>query len=84
MATATARGGAAGSAGAGTALGYSLGLAASVLYLGAVGDHYGRRMMLAAGVLLSGGQWASRVLARTGPRSCPASPRPAGRSPASG
>ena len=35
------------------ALGYSLGLAGSVLYLGAVGDRYGRRMMLVAGVLLS-------------------------------
>ena len=35
------------------ALGYSLGLAASVLYLGALGDRYGRRMMLVAGVLLS-------------------------------
>jgi MFS transporter, DHA2 family, multidrug resistance protein len=35
------------------AIGYSLGLAGSVLYLGAVGDRYGRRMMLAAGVLLS-------------------------------
>lgn len=27
------------------AVGYSLGLAASVLYLGAVGDHYGRKLM---------------------------------------
>jgi len=35
------------------AIGYSLGLAGSVLYLGAVGDRYGRRMMLVAGVLLS-------------------------------
>ena len=35
------------------ALGYSLGLAGSVLYLGAVGDRYGRRMMLVLGVLLS-------------------------------
>ena len=34
------------------ALGYSLGLAGSVLYR-AVGDRYGRRMMLVAGVLLS-------------------------------
>jgi len=34
-------------------VGYSLGLAASVLYLGAVGDRYGRKMMLMLGVLLS-------------------------------
>jgi EmrB/QacA subfamily drug resistance transporter len=35
------------------AVGYSLGLAASVLYLGALGDRYGRKMMLILGVLLS-------------------------------
>ncbi len=35
------------------AVGYSLGLAASVLYLGALGDRYGRRMMLLLGVTLS-------------------------------
>ena len=35
------------------AVSYSLGLAASVLYLGAVGDRYGRKMMLVAGVVLS-------------------------------
>ena len=35
------------------AVGYSLGLAASVLYLGAVGDRYGRKMMLVLGVVLS-------------------------------
>jgi DHA2 family multidrug resistance protein-like MFS transporter len=35
------------------AIGYSLGLAASVLYLGALGDRYGRKMMLVLGVLLS-------------------------------
>src|SRR5262249_61437713 len=35
------------------AVGYSLGLAASVLYLGALGDRYGRKMMLEAGILLS-------------------------------
>lgn len=35
------------------AVGYSLGLAASVLYLGALGDRYGRKMMLVAGVVLS-------------------------------
>ena len=35
------------------AVGYSLGLAASVLWLGALGDRYGRKMMLILGVLLS-------------------------------
>jgi MFS transporter, DHA2 family, multidrug resistance protein len=35
------------------AIGYSLGLAASVLYLGALGDRYGRKMLLVMGVLLS-------------------------------
>ncbi|HEX5096914.1 MAG TPA: MFS transporter, partial [Acidimicrobiia bacterium] len=35
------------------AVGYSLGLAASVLYLGALGDRYGRKMMCVAGVALS-------------------------------
>jgi MFS family permease len=35
------------------AVGYSLGLAASVLYLGAVGDRYGRKGMLMLGVTLS-------------------------------
>jgi DHA2 family multidrug resistance protein-like MFS transporter len=35
------------------AVGYSLGLAASVLYLGALGDHYGRKLMLILGVSLS-------------------------------
>src|SRR4051812_3725837 len=35
------------------AVGYSLGLAASVLYLGAVGDRYGRKLMLELGLLLS-------------------------------
>jgi EmrB/QacA subfamily drug resistance transporter len=35
------------------AVGYSLGLAASVLYLGALGDRHGRKMMLILGMLLS-------------------------------
>src|SRR5689334_2015606 len=35
------------------AVGYSLGLAASVLWLGALGDRYGRKMMLVLGVMLS-------------------------------
>ena len=36
-----------------TAVGYSLGLAASVLYLGALGDRYGRKRMLVLGIALS-------------------------------
>jgi MFS family permease len=35
------------------AVGYSLGLAASVLYLGALGDRYGRKGMLVFGMVLS-------------------------------
>src|SRR5436190_12371826 len=35
------------------AVGYSLGLAASVLYLGAVGDRYGRKMLLLLGTGLA-------------------------------
>src|SRR4030095_14055885 len=35
------------------AVGYSLGLAASVLYLGAIGDRYGRKLMLVLGMILS-------------------------------
>jgi len=35
------------------AVGYSLGLAASVLYLGGLGDRYGRKLMLVLGVVLS-------------------------------
>ena len=35
------------------AVGYSLGLAASVLYLGALGDRYGRKMLLVLGTALA-------------------------------
>src|SRR3954470_13518642 len=35
------------------AVGYSLGLAASVLYLGALGDRYGRKRLLVLGMLLT-------------------------------
>jgi EmrB/QacA subfamily drug resistance transporter len=35
------------------AVGYSLGLAASVLWLGALGDRYGRKLMLLGGTLLA-------------------------------
>ncbi|HZM75794.1 MAG TPA: MFS transporter [Candidatus Limnocylindrales bacterium] len=35
------------------AVAYSLGLACSVIYLGALGDRYGRKMMLVGGVVLS-------------------------------
>src|SRR6187402_1009767 len=35
------------------AVGYSLGLAASVLYFGALGDRYGRKMMLVVGTALA-------------------------------
>src|SRR5690349_20847248 len=35
------------------AVGYSLGLAATVLYLGALGDRYGRKMLLLTGMALS-------------------------------
>lgn len=35
------------------AVGYSLGLAASVLWLGALGDRYGRRAVMCAGLVLS-------------------------------
>src|SRR5881394_4055728 len=35
------------------AIGYSLGLAASVLWLGALGDRYGRKSMLLLGVVIS-------------------------------
>ncbi len=35
------------------AVGFTLGLASSVLYLGAIGDHYGRRRLLLIGLALS-------------------------------
>ncbi len=35
------------------AVGYSLGLAASVLYFGVLGDRFGRRRLLIAGMLLT-------------------------------
>src|SRR5690349_3488781 len=35
------------------AVGYSLGLAATVLYLGALGDRYGRKLMLVLGTMLA-------------------------------
>ena len=35
------------------AVGYSMGLATSVLWFGALGDHHGRKMMLIAGTLLA-------------------------------
>src|SRR5688572_31060088 len=35
------------------AVGYSLGLAASVLYLGAIGDRYGRKLLLILGTTLA-------------------------------
>ena len=35
------------------AVGYSLGLAASVLWFGAVGDRYGRKLLLVLGMVLT-------------------------------
>jgi DHA2 family multidrug resistance protein-like MFS transporter len=51
------------------AVGYSLGLAASVLWLGALGDRYGRKLMIVLGMglsvpasLLAGFAWSDSVL----------------------
>ena len=44
------------------AVGYSLGLAASVLYLGALGDRYGRKLMLVLGTALAIPACAARRL----------------------
>jgi MFS family permease len=51
------------------AVGYSLGLAASVLWFGALGDRYGRKLMIVAGMtltipasLLAGFAWSDDVL----------------------
>lgn len=46
------------------AVGYSVGLAGSVLYLGALGDRYGRKMMLVMGMALS---VPASVIAATAP-----------------
>ena len=39
------------------AVGFSLGLAASVLYLGAVGDRYGRKLLLVLGMIVTVPAW---------------------------
>ena len=55
------------------AVGYSLGLAASVLYLGALGDRYGRKLMLLLGVGAVGPRVACSPRSRRPTRCC--SPR---------
>ena len=50
------------------AVGYSLGLAASVLYFGAVGDRYGRKLMLILGTALAIPVVAARGLRAVGRR----------------
>ena len=64
------------------AVGYSLGLAASVLYLGALGDRYGRKLMLLLGTALAiPASPAGRVRAARSrccsARACSAASRPA-------
>ena len=45
------------------AVGYSLGLAASVLYFGAIGDRYGRKRMLVLGTLFD--EWNGAITSAT-------------------
>ena len=50
------------------AVGYSLGLAATVLWLGALGDRHGRKQMLLGGVVLSLAAWAPSIEVLIGAR----------------
>ena len=64
------------------AVGYSLGLAASVLYLGALGDRYGRKLMLhprhrAVDPGVPARRAARRRSRCCSPRACSAASRPA-------
>ena len=62
------------------AVGYSLGLAASVLYLGAVGDRYGRKTLLLLGMALT---IPASILAAVAPigAACSSSPASSAGSP---